>query len=231
MSTQPSLPNSLRADAYLFDIDGTLLNSRDGVHHDSFHHAVRAVFGINSHIDGVPVHGNTDIGILRAVVLREGLSDADFERGWPRVHAHMCDEVLRNAAQMRPEVCPSVRELLEALRHAGRLLAVASGNLEPIAWAKLEAAGLRQFFSFGSFSDRHELRCDIFTWAIAEARHRLGEHATVCIMGDTPADIQAAHQVGVPVIAIATGIYDVPTLEACQPELCVPCCTDLLSLL
>ena len=38
------LENTFRwdaADAYLFDIDGTLLNSRDGVHYNAFHNAVR----------------------------------------------------------------------------------------------------------------------------------------------------------------------------------------------
>src|SRR5437870_3017695 len=40
------------ADAYLFDIDGTLLNSRDAVHYHAFHHAVERVFGLDFRIDG-----------------------------------------------------------------------------------------------------------------------------------------------------------------------------------
>jgi phosphoglycolate phosphatase len=225
-----ALPDSVRASAYLFDIDGTLLNSRDGVHYESFHNAVRAVFGVDSRIDGVPVHGNTDVGILRAVLRREGISDADFEVGLPRVLNHMCEEVRRNTADLRPELCPSIRELLELLSGRGKLLGVASGNLEPIAWAKLEAARLRNFFAFGSFSDRHELRPDIFGWGIAQVRSRLHREATVCIVGDTPADIEAARLMGAPVIAVATGIFDEVTLEACGPDLCVSCCTDLLPL-
>src|ERR1043166_4408679 len=46
------------ADAYLFDIDGTLLNSRDAVHYFSFRNAVRQVLGVEVGIDGVPVLGN-----------------------------------------------------------------------------------------------------------------------------------------------------------------------------
>ena len=52
-------------DCYLFDIDGTLLNSRDAVHYYAFHRAVQTVFGLDFRLDGVPVHGNTDVGILR----------------------------------------------------------------------------------------------------------------------------------------------------------------------
>jgi len=50
----------------------------------------------------------------------------------------------------------------------------------------------------------------------------------VCVVGDTPADIRAAHANGVPAIAIATGIYRTEELVACNPEMCVQCCEDLL---
>ena len=66
----------LAFDAYLFDIDGTLLNSRDGVHYHAFLSALRTAYGCELKIDGVPVHGNTDIGILRAVTRQAGIDDA-----------------------------------------------------------------------------------------------------------------------------------------------------------
>ncbi len=216
------------ADAYLFDIDGTLLNTVDGTHYHAFHHAVRDVYGVDSSIDGVPVHGNTDIGILRAVLRREGVSDAIFQQKLPAALEHMCSEVTQNAASIRTCLCPSIRELLETLRGAGKLMGVVSGNLEPIGWAKLESAGLREFFAFGSFSDKNEQRADIFRHGMQEAWRRLGRQGPVCIVGDTPADIQAAQAVGAPVIAVATGIFPAAELSRLNPDLCVACCTDLL---
>ncbi len=216
------------ADAYLFDIDGTLLNTRDPTHYLAFRNAVRDVFGFDATIDGVPVHGNTDIGILRAVVRRAGFSDAEFDLKIPQIVAQMCAEVRSKAAEIRADVCPSIRELLQTLHVAGKLLAVVSGNLEPIGWAKLEATGLREFFSFGAFSDHHELREEIFQYALAEVRRRIGPQATSCVVGDTPSDIRAARAAGAQVIAVATGIYGVSDLLALQPDLCVPCCTNLL---
>ncbi len=236
MDISPTETSSLRAfrwrdaDAYLFDIDGTLLNTLDGTHYHAFHNAVQAVYGVDSHIDGVPVHGNTDIGILRAVLRREGVSDAVFEERLPSALEHMCSEVARKAANIRAELCPSVVELLETLRSAGKLLGVVSGNLEPIGWAKLKAAGLRDFFAFGSFSDRNEQRVEIFRHGIQEARRRLGAQAFVCIVGDTPADVLAAQSLGAPVIAVATGIFQVEDLRPLHPDLCAACCTDLLRL-
>jgi phosphoglycolate phosphatase len=229
--SRAAVPRYINCDAYLFDIDGTLMNVRDGTHYHAFHNAVREVFRIDSQIDGVPVHGNTDIGILRAVVRRAGLSEAEFEASVAQAIDHMCSDVDRNAAAIRPELCPSVVELLRALAKAGRLLGIVSGNLERIGWLKLQAAGISEFFSFGCFSDKAELRATIFQNAVDEVRRRIGESASVCIVGDTPSDIQAARQIGFPVIAVATGVYKVDELAELGPDVCVSCCTELLSCL
>src|SRR5512146_3136470 len=154
-------PLFLKYDAYLFDIDGTLMNVRDGTHYNAFHNAVREIYGIDSRIDGVPVHGNTDIGILRAVARRAGLTDSEFESRLRNAVEHMCHYVERNSTGIRPELCPSILELLRFLANTGKLLGVVPGNLERIGWLKLEKAGIRKFFSFGCFSDQQELRTDI----------------------------------------------------------------------
>lgn len=225
LSTTHVLPP---ADAYLFDIDGTLLNARDGVHYNAFHAALREVYGIETKIDGVPVHGNTDPGILRAVARQAGVSDPDFENKLPAAIACMCAAARGNAGDMAPEVCPSVAELLRRLREGGKLLGVVSGNLEAIAWLKLKAAAIRQYFVFGSFSDQRESRAEIFRHGMEEVRRRLGAASRICFVGDTPADIEAAHQVGSPVLAVATGIFTCADLQAHAPDACVNCCSELL---
>ncbi len=227
-STSRALPAWATADAYLFDIDGTLLNTRDGVQYYAFRNALRHHFGIDGTIDGVPVHGNTDLGILRAVLKRAGVSDSDFQSKLPHIITHMCEEVRRNAADIRVDLCPSIPELLARLHGAGKLLGIVSGNLETIGWAKLEAAGLKHYFEFGSFSDERELRENIFEHGITEARRRLGPKSSVMVVGDTPSDIAAARKVGVPIVSVATGIFPREQLHALGPDLCVSCCTELL---
>jgi len=217
------------ADAYLFDIDGTLLNSRDPVHYFAFHHAVRDVFGLDVKIDGVPVHGNTDIGILRAVLRRDGLKDTEINAGLPQMIERMCAEVEHNAAQMQPELCPSVYDLVSGLKARRKLLGVASGNLEPIGWLKLKKAGLRHMFSFGSFCFPLERRADILTHGLTLAQEHLGSRAAIYVVGDTPADIEAAKSINVPVIALATGIYSFEHLRALEPDACFACATDMLN--
>ncbi|HSE48575.1 MAG TPA: HAD family hydrolase [Terriglobales bacterium] len=219
----------IEADAYLFDIDGTLLNSRDGVHYDAFHAALREVFEIETRIDEVPVHGSTDPGILRAVLAHAGRAD-DGAGELARALEVMCAEVERNASGLAPQVCDGVADLLSLLASRGKLLGVASGNLERIGWLKLEAGGLRPFFAFGSFSDRNEKREDIFRAGIAEARRRLGrDDADIVIVGDTPADIRAARATHTPIIALATGVYSAAQLAEHGPDACFDCCAELLA--
>ena len=220
----------IAAEAYLFDIDGTLLNCRDPVHYRAFQQATRQVLGIEPSLEGLQLHGNTDIGILRAALAREGLADGALDSDLPRIVELMCAEVLSNREHLLAEACPSIRDLLVFLLERGKLLGAASGNLEPIGWLKLEIAGLKSLLSFGAFAWPRESRAEIFRHGITLARQRLGHHASVYVVGDTPADIQAAKIVEAPVIAMATGIYSFPDLVACAPDACFTSASDLLSL-
>jgi phosphoglycolate phosphatase-like HAD superfamily hydrolase len=215
-------------DAYLFDIDGTLLNSRDAIHYHAFHRAVANIFGLDFRLDGVPVHGNTDIGILRAYLESAGVAESAWLPKLPAVIEAMSADVEANAVGLRPEVCPSIIEVLDHLRAAGKLLGVASGNLERVGWAKLRACGLRDYFSFGSFSGERERRDDVIAHGVAQAKAALGSEARVCVVGDTPADVGSAHANGIPAIAVATGIYSIEDLLSHRPEMCISCCDDLL---
>ncbi len=216
-------------DAYLFDIDGTLANSRGGVHYNSFHTALREVYGCEGRIDDVPVHGNTDPGIMRAALLHHhGKLPEDFEERLPRAWAIMRAEVAQNADAMGVEICPGITELLAELRRRNKLIGVVTGNLEQVGWLKLERGGIRHFFDFGSFSDLREKREDIFRHGIELAQQSRGRETTVCFVGDTPNDVRAAACVGMPVIAVATGIYSREDLAKEAPTVCVSTCSELL---
>jgi len=65
-----------RCPAYLFDIDGTLLRSRDRVHFNAFAEGVRRVTGFEISLEGVPLAGNTDTAILAEAFRQAGLASA-----------------------------------------------------------------------------------------------------------------------------------------------------------
>jgi phosphoglycolate phosphatase-like HAD superfamily hydrolase len=148
--------------------------------------------------------------------------------------------VERNAADIRAVACPAVSELLQELQSARKLLGIVTGNLEPIGWAKLEAAGVRHYFDFGFFSAslpsagrpggglRFDRRVDILRAALAEVHRRLGEAASSCVVGDTPADVIAARELSIPIVAVATGTYSREQLQAEGPDVCIGGCDELL---
>jgi phosphoglycolate phosphatase len=216
------------ADAYLFDIDGTLLISRDRVHRNALHQAMREVYGVDTTIDGIAYHGKTDLGILRAALKRVGISGDQFQANLPAALGVICREVSANKNRIAPTVCSAIPQVLDELRAAGKLLGLASGNLESVGWLKIESAGLREFFSFGCFSDQHESRSDIFRQAVFAARQRLGEAAQVCFIGDTPEDIKAARFANSKIVAVCTGIFTDDDLRHHQPDACVASCAELL---
>jgi phosphoglycolate phosphatase len=219
----------MSADAYLFDIDGTLLITRDGVHRKALHQAMREAYGVDTTIDGIAYHGKTDLGILRAALERVGVSGDRFESNLPAALEVVCREVSANANRVVPTVCSAIPEVLAELTAAGKLLGLASGNLEAVGWLKVEAAGLREFFSFGCFSDLCESRADIFRQGVTEVQRRLGESALVCFIGDTPEDIKAARLADAQIVAVCTGIFKADELICHQPDACVASCAELLT--
>jgi phosphoglycolate phosphatase len=220
-----SLP---QADAYIFDIDGTLLVTRDLVHWNALHRAMVDVYGVDTTIEGIQYHGKTDLSILRAALEREGVQGRDFEAALPRALEVVCREVELNRNDIVPDVCPGILQLLDSLHAANKLLGVASGNLEAVGWHKIETAGLRGLFSFGYFSDQCEERSGIFRSAVGRVKEQLGSGARSLFIGDTPADIQAARDAGALIIAVSTGIFGFDELSACSPDLCVTHCGEFL---
>ena len=216
-------------DAYLFDIDGTLLKSRDRVHFESVAIGVQRAMGVEITLAGVPIHGNTDTGILREACRQAGIGDDALEQQIAAIREAMCASVEERRAELDPILMPGVTEMLKYLAERGALLGVATGNLETIGWIKIEAAGLREWFRFGGFSDHYPERAELIGQAAEKARELAGRQARVCVVGDTPRDIAAAHANGIPVIAVATGHYTFDQLLEHRPEACITSLAELLA--
>ena len=216
-------------DAYLFDIDGTLLRSRDRVHIDSLTTSVRHVTGFEVSLEGVSLAGNTDTSILREACDRAGIPAAVVEEQVDAILENMCQNVVGRRNEMQLVLMPGVEDTLRYLADRGATLGVATGNLEIIGWVKVERAGIREWFRFGGFSDRFPIRSQLVDNAARKARELAGGQASVCVVGDTPRDIEAAHANGLPVIAVATGHFSFDELLEHKPEACTTTLADLLA--
>ena len=215
-------------DAYLFDIDGTLIASEDAVHYFAFCAALKSLSGKSLNLDGVTTHGNTDIGILRDALTLNEVPPQVWRPLLNQACAEMGRFVTERKADLRLRLLPGVRELLGYLQARGAAIGVATGNLEVIGKLKLEAVGILPFFTGGRYSDTAEYRVDVFRQALIATRQTLGDSASCCFFGDTPADIQAAQANKADCVAVATGIYSFERLMEEGPNACTQTIVELL---
>jgi phosphoglycolate phosphatase-like HAD superfamily hydrolase len=216
-------------DAYLFDIDGTLLRSRDRVHVDSFTSSVHRITGFEVTLAGILLHGSTDTAILREACRQAGVPAEVLESRTEAILEAMRNTVAERRHEMDLVRMPGVEQTLSHLARRGALLGVATGNLEMIGWIKVEQAGLREWFRFGGFSDHFPIRSELIAQAASKARELAGRGANICVVGDTPRDIEAARANFLSVIAVATGRYSFDELLKYQPEVCASSLADLLA--
>jgi phosphoglycolate phosphatase len=216
-------------DAYLFDIDGTLLRSRDRIHVDSVAASVQRVTGFEITLAGILLHGSTDTAILREACHQAGVPPEILEA---RIEA-ILEAMRQTVAERRHELdlvrMPGVEEALKHLAGRGALLGLATGNLEMIGWIKVEQAGLREWFRFGGFSDHFPVRAELVCQAAKKARELAGSEARICVVGDTPRDIAAARANFLSVIAVATGKSSFDELLEHRPEACATSLADLMA--
>lgn len=208
-------------DAYLFDIDGTLIHCTDAVHYFAFCDVLSTIAGRPLNLDGVTAHGNTDVGILRDALTRAGIPASHWRPKLQQICDSMCDFVDRRKNELCIEKLPGVEDTLRHLRSKGAVLGLATGNLEAIGKLKVGAAKLLDYFDFGGWSDALETRADVFKRAAQRARELAGVQAAILVIGDTPSDIKAARANHLAVAAVATGIYSFDQLTAEGPDLCI----------
>jgi phosphoglycolate phosphatase-like HAD superfamily hydrolase len=201
----------------LFDIDGTLLLRAADAHRDAIYEALRDVHGVTEpERRGMEVAGRTDADIARTLLVHAGVPAQRIDAHADDVRVAACAAYGRLCPDdLSAHVAPGMAELLERLvAQEDALLALVTGNYEPIARLKLRRAGIGHFFATGQggFGSDHEDRSELPRIARrrAGATHGDGEpwpQARTAVIGDTPRDIACARADGVRVAAIATGPF------------------------
>jgi phosphoglycolate phosphatase len=207
----------------LFDIDGTLIQTgRAGVR--GMNNAFARLHGVDNALDGTPIAGRTDRGIVTDVLtrLQRPSTDDDIAALRNAYLAELPAELARPVAAPK-RVLPGVLELLDLLdRRDDVQVGLLTGNFEGGARIKLGYFDLWRRFSFGAFGDAHCERRALVPLAVDRAG--VGDIAAdrIAIIGDTPLDIDCAHAFGARAIAVATGPYEVSALAAEGADLVVP---------
>ncbi len=193
----------------LFDIDGTLLLGTPRAHTEALVRAMADVWGVGARVDDVVAvrpAGRTDQEIARLVLRASGVADDDVTAGlgaWMERSAALYPGI--DAAHPGPVVAPGADAALARVARAPVATALLTGNLEPIAHAKMARAGLGGWFARGrgAFGSDHERRDALVPIAAA----REPAPVPVVVVGDTPRDIACARAGGARCIAVTTGAH------------------------
>ena len=208
----------------LWDIDGTLVDAA-GHGRDSFGDAFSAVFGRKADLEAVRMAGRTDHAITVALLEGSGIAGAEGQLERMLEALAVALEARRGRIAHEGSAKPGARAALEALaERRGMIQSLLTGNIEPNAAVKLAAFGLDELVDLeigGYGSDAHATRSDLVAVAGEKAAHLRGvrvEPADTVLVGDTPLDVEAAHDAGARAVAVASGPYDAAELERSGAE-------------
>jgi phosphoglycolate phosphatase len=114
----------------------------------------------------------------------------------------------------RSRIYPGVVNTLRTLRAGGRTLCCVTNKESRFALALLEFAGLKDFFSAVLCADRPEDRKPSPNLLRAACAHAAVEPAKLLCIGDSRADIGAAHAAGCRIVAVDYGYHrDLPLAD------------------
>ncbi|HUF54118.1 MAG TPA: HAD family hydrolase [Dehalococcoidia bacterium] len=195
----------------LFDIDNTLLYTGGAGSH-AMNRAFAELYGVDDGFRRIEFSGRTDLFILQGGLEHGGIEGGAGEH-LPRfieAYIRLLPESLR---ERDGHVMPGFPELLEALRGAGAMLGLATGNFSDGVRLKLDFYDLSRYFEGGGYGEVSLERSDV----VAAAMRAVANGATpedVIVVGDTPHDITAALANGALGVGVATGTYAQEDLHA-----------------
>ena len=180
------------------------------------------------------VSGMTDLQIIAEALRDEGFTQDDIRKRIHEVSVRITEEARRVTGNGIPffQVIPGVREMLDVLdQHPRYRSALLTGNIEAMAYLKMELVGLEKYFSLpGAFGDESHDRKDLPTLAAERIRKQLKMNLAAeqfIVLGDTPNDIGCAQHFGARAVALGTGrFYSAEELLACEPDAFLPDLSD-----
>ncbi len=191
------MPEKLGPRAILFDLDMTLVETREDIAISA--NAVRAGFGLEplSIADLVPMIGDGVRMLLERALGPAGAGRQD--EALARFREHYARHCLD-----RSYVYEGIPELLASL--ASRPKAVVSNKPEAFCWQVLRGVGIAEAFAVVIGGDSLDaLKPD--PAPLVAASERLGVPAAACVMvGDTWRDVRAGRLAGCRVVAVTYGL-------------------------
>lgn len=230
MTTTGSKTSYDGAALVLWDVDHTLVNA-GGVGRIFYARAFEAVTG-RALTEIAPMTGRTERAIITDTLKLNGVSDPDvlfdnFYSALGEAAEGAIDQIRETGRAL-----PGAAEAITAFDGAHAVQSLVTGNIRPIAIAKLRAFNLADSIDFevGGYGDDGHDRADLVRFARERAEAKYGTSFAgkrTFIIGDTPHDITGAHGAGAYAIGVATGGSSADELKAAGADLVVSGLTEL----
>jgi phosphoglycolate phosphatase-like HAD superfamily hydrolase len=168
----------------------------------------------------------TDLQIIAEALREEGFTHHDVREKIHQLSEKLTAEARRVTGNGEEffELLPGVTNTLQVLdQHPRYQSALLTGNIEPMAYLKMELVGLDQFFKLpGAFGEEWHERRDLPERAAERISSRLQlqlKPGQFIVIGDTPNDIDCARHFGARAVVVGTGrFYSTEELLACKPD-------------
>ena len=207
--------------AILFDLDGTLTDSGEGIINCA-QYAFQQM--------GYPVPSREEMGVFVGPPLWD-----TFEKfGIPKERTDEAVQIFRSRyvpiGKFENTPYPGIRELLEALGAEGNLLYVATSKPETTAVEVLEHFDLARYFDRICGADLEKKR-NSKDAVIAYLLNMTGSDAEMVMVGDTEYDVLGAAAHGIPTIGVSWGYGDVAAMEKAGAKAIANSTEELLEML
>ena len=207
--------------AILFDLDGTLTDSGEGI--------INCAKLALSHF-GISIPGDQEMREFVGPPL-----DLTFRKfGVP---ADKTDEAIavyrsryKTVGKYENFPYPGIRELLQALLDSGHRLFVATSKPEALSVDILQHFALDSYFEIiagATFDGSRSSKADVIAYLLEQ----VGNLDNTVMVGDTVFDITGAHAHGIPAIGVAWGYGDVAEMQKAGAYAIANSMTELLQLL
>ena len=187
----------------LFDLDGTLTDSGEGI--------INCATLALEHF-GLPVPSREEMGVF----VGPPLDQTFIKFGVPAEKAQEAIDVFRSrylvVGKFENTPYPGIRELLEQLKAQGHRLFVATSKPETTAVEILQKFQLSEFFEEicgATFDTNRVHKADVIAYLL----EKIGKVENILMVGDTEFDVLGAAEHNIPTIGVAWGYGKVAAME------------------
>lgn len=212
----------LKQNIILFDLDGTLTDSADGI--------IRACQYMQEKM-GMEIWNSEDLQFIVGPPLMQTFTK-DFGMDTETAEKALVTyrEYYTTKGLFENKVYPGVPEMLAELKKKGKRMAVATSKKESMAVTILDHFGIADYFEVIAGDARHigrDTKAKVIDYVLQTMQ---AEKADVIMVGDRKFDIEGAHALGIPCIAVEYGYGNREEFEAYDADFIAATAGDVANL-